>query len=109
MNEPSGGRVRPRPRLWAVAVGLSAGRRPMRTRSGCAPHPGRIQSFPAGLDTEAYARAKSHFEAALKAFQAAGKTLKDLFKFLVHNFGERSKSARSSTLGKRDWDLTLRC
>jgi hypothetical protein len=66
------------------------------------------QSFPAGLDAEAYARAKPHFEAALKAFQAAGKTLKDLFKFLVHNLGER-RSTRSSTLGKRDWDLTLRC
>jgi hypothetical protein len=47
--------------------------------------------------------------AALKAFQAAGKTLKDLFKFLVHNFSERSRSTRSSTLGKRDWDFTLRC
>ncbi|MGH8562699.1 MAG: PLxRFG domain-containing protein [Gammaproteobacteria bacterium] len=48
---------------------------------------GRIQSFPAGFDAEAYAKAKPHFEAALEAFQAAGKTLKDLFKFLIHNFG----------------------
>lgn len=38
---------------------------------------GRIQSFPAGLDAEADARAKPHFEAALKAFQAARKTLKE--------------------------------
>jgi hypothetical protein len=41
-----------------------------------------------------------HFEAALKAFQAAGRTLKDLFKFLVHNFGEGSRSTRSSMQGK---------
>ena len=34
-----------------------------------------------------YAAAKAHFEAALEALQAAGKTLKDLFKFLIHNFG----------------------
>jgi hypothetical protein len=34
-----------------------------------------IQSFPAGLDAEADARAKPHFEAAL--FQAARKTLKE--------------------------------
>jgi hypothetical protein len=36
-----------------------------------------IQSFPAGLDAEADARAKPHFEAALKVFQAARKTRKE--------------------------------
>lgn len=47
----------------------------------------RIKSFPAGFDEESYAKAKPHFEAALKAFQDAGKTLVDLFKFLIQNFG----------------------
>ena len=51
----------------------------------------KIKSFPAGLDKEAYEQAKPHFEAALKAFQAAGRTLKDLFKFLIQNFGEGIK------------------
>lgn len=38
---------------------------------------GRLNSFPAGFDQEAYARAKPHFEAALTAFKAAGRTLAD--------------------------------
>ena len=67
------------------------------------------QYLPGRARRQSLRQAKPHFEAALKALQAAGKTLKDLFKFLVHNFGERSRSTRSSTLGKRDWDLTLRC
>ena len=47
----------------------------------------KIKSFPAGFDEEAYAKAKPHFEAALAKFIEAGKTLKDLFKFLIQNFG----------------------
>lgn len=47
----------------------------------------RIKSFPSGFDEEAYQKAKPHFEAALKAFQDAGKTLVDLFKFLIEKFG----------------------
>lgn len=49
--------------------------------------PGKLQSFPSGLDKETYKQAKPHFEAALKAFQDAGKTVKDLFKFLIEQFG----------------------
>lgn len=52
---------------------------------------GKIQSFPGGLDEEAYKAAKPHFQAALEKFQAAGKTLKDLFKFLIQQFGEGIK------------------
>ncbi|MGE0383403.1 MAG: PLxRFG domain-containing protein [Gammaproteobacteria bacterium] len=48
---------------------------------------GRLQSFPDGFDEEAYARAKPHFEAALKAFQDAGKTIKDLFRWLFEKWG----------------------
>jgi diguanylate cyclase (GGDEF)-like protein len=36
---------------------------------------GKIQSFPGGFDEATYKEAKPHFEAALKAFQAAGKSL----------------------------------
>ena len=52
---------------------------------------GRIQSFPGGFDESAYKAAKPHFQAALEKFQAAGKTLKDLFKFLIQQFGEGMK------------------
>lgn len=50
------------------------------------PHGGDF-SFSGGFDKESYEAAKPHFKAALKAFQDAGKTLKDLFKFLIQNFG----------------------
>jgi hypothetical protein len=53
--------------------------------------PGRLNSFPAGFDEEAYNEAKPHFRAALNAFQEAGKTLKDLFKFLIQNLGDGVK------------------
>jgi hypothetical protein len=46
-----------------------------------------LKSFPAGFDEESYKAAKPHFEKALAAFQAAGKTLVDLFKMLIQHFG----------------------
>jgi hypothetical protein len=46
-----------------------------------------VKSFPAGFDRDTYERAMPHFEAALQAFQDAGKTLVDLFKFLIQQFG----------------------
>lgn len=49
--------------------------------------PGRLNSFPSGFDEDAYRQAKPHFATALKAFQDAGKTLKDLFRFLIQEFG----------------------
>jgi tRNA G10 N-methylase Trm11 len=52
---------------------------------------GRLNSFPAGFDEETYKQAKPHFQAALKAFQEAGKTLKDLFKMLIGQFGDGIK------------------
>lgn len=52
---------------------------------------GKIQSFPGGFDEDSYAKAKPHFEQALKAFQAAGRSLKDLFKLLIQQFGEGVK------------------
>lgn len=51
----------------------------------------KLKSFPSGFDPETYAKAKPHFEASLKAFQQAGKTLLDLFKLLIQNFGEGVK------------------
>ncbi|MGZ8317515.1 MAG: PLxRFG domain-containing protein [Telluria sp.] len=53
--------------------------------------PGKLQSFPGGMDEDTYQQAKPHFEAALKKFQAMGKTLVDLFKLLIHNFGNGVK------------------
>lgn len=52
---------------------------------------GRLNSFPAGFDEETYKAAKPHFKAALVSFQAAGKSLKDLFKLLIQNFGDGVK------------------
>lgn len=53
--------------------------------------PGRLNSFPAGFDEESYKEAKPHFEAALKSFQEAGRTLKEFFRFLIDNLGEGVK------------------
>ena len=52
---------------------------------------GRLNSFPAGFDEETYKAAKPHFKAALASFQAAGKSLKDLFKLLIQTFGDGVK------------------
>jgi N12 class adenine-specific DNA methylase/tRNA1(Val) A37 N6-methylase TrmN6 len=40
-----------------------------------------------GFDEETYAKAKPHFEKALEAYQSAGRTLLDLFKLLIQQFG----------------------
>jgi hypothetical protein len=42
----------------------------------------------ARFDPELYEGAKPHFEAAAQAFARSGKSLKDLFAFLIQNFGE---------------------
>ena len=49
--------------------------------------PATFQSFPGGFNEDTYKAAKPHFKAALEAFQEAGKTLKDLFKVLIEQFG----------------------
>jgi len=49
---------------------------------------GWLNSVPAGFDEETYRQAVPHFRAALAQFREAGKTLKDLFKLLIGNFGE---------------------
>lgn len=53
--------------------------------------PGRLNSFPAGFDEEAYKEALPYFRSALKNFQEAGKTLKDLFKVLIQVMGDGVK------------------
>lgn len=53
--------------------------------------PGQLNSFPAGFDKDTYDAAKPHFQTALTKFQEAGKTLKDLFKFLIQQFGDGVK------------------
>ena len=40
-----------------------------------------------GFNEETYQQAKPHFTAALRKFQEAGKSLKDLFAFMINNFG----------------------
>jgi polyhydroxyalkanoate synthesis regulator phasin/cation transport regulator ChaB len=52
---------------------------------------GRLNSFGAGFDEDTYQKAKPHFKAALASFQAAGKSLKDLFKLLIQQFGDGIK------------------
>lgn len=46
-----------------------------------------LRSFPGNIDEATYAKAKPHFEAALSAFRGAGRSLKELFQFLIQNFG----------------------
>lgn len=46
---------------------------------------------PGSIDDDTYRKAKPHFEAALKAFREAGKISKDLFRFLIENFGRDIK------------------
>ena len=71
---------------------------------------GKLMSFPAGMDEDTYKSAKPHFEAALKSFQEAGMSLKDLFKWLIEKFGLGIKpyalhfakeSALSTDLGEK--------
>lgn len=52
---------------------------------------GTIKSFPAGLDREAYEKAKPHFIAAYKATIKAGHSAKEFVRLLVKAFGERIK------------------
>ena len=49
--------------------------------------PGKLMSFPGGFNEETYQQAKPYFEEALQNFQAAGKTIKDLFAFLIQQLG----------------------
>ena len=49
--------------------------------------PGLLRSFPGGIDEQSYQDAKPHFKAALAAFQAAGKTLVELFQMLIEKYG----------------------
>jgi hypothetical protein len=49
--------------------------------------PGKLMSFPGGFNEETYKQAKPYFEEALQNFQAAGKTIKDLFAFLIQQLG----------------------
>lgn len=48
---------------------------------------GRLNSFPAGFDEDAYNKAKPHFKAALESSQKLGLTLQELFKRLIQLFG----------------------
>lgn len=43
------------------------------------------------IDEETYAKAKPHFRAAFDSVQAAGKDLRDFFRFIVDNFGATVK------------------
>jgi hypothetical protein len=52
---------------------------------------GTLKAFPGGIDEDTYQQALPHFKAALAAFQASGKSLKDLFKLLIGKFGDGVK------------------
>ena len=51
----------------------------------------KVHEISTCFDEAIYKDTKPHFEAALAGFQAAGKTLKDFFQFLIENFGEDIK------------------
>jgi hypothetical protein len=62
--------------------------------SGQHPDPNvkKLMTFPGGsVDEHTYELAKPHFKAALEAFRASGKTLKDLFKLLIQQLGDGIK------------------
>lgn len=61
----------------------------------------------AGLDEETYRAAEPHFDALLTAFQEAGRTLKDLFKFLIekHGIGVKDYALRFAKERKLTADL----
>lgn len=48
---------------------------------------GSTMTSPSAFDEDTYRQAKPYFEESLKAFQEAGKSLKDLFKLLIQAFG----------------------
>ncbi|MBT3368268.1 MAG: hypothetical protein HN416_14035, partial [Nitrospina sp.] len=50
-----------------------------------------LKSFPGGLDKEAYAKAKPHFDAGFDSFVESGKSLKDFVKWVVDSFGAAVK------------------
>jgi len=50
-----------------------------------------LKSFPAGFDAETYAKAKPHFEEALKQFKEAGQGVKELTQWVVSEFGAAVK------------------
>jgi hypothetical protein len=52
---------------------------------------GGFHSWPGDFNEDAYQQAKPHFQAALEAFQEAGRTLKDLFKMLIAQYGDGVK------------------
>ena len=50
-----------------------------------------LKSFPAGFDSETYAKAKPHFEAAFKAFKEAGLGLKEFLAEMRKQLGDKVK------------------
>ena len=60
-----------------------------------------LKSFPGGLDKDAYAKAKPHFDAGFKSFVAAGKSLKDFIKWVVNSFGANVKPYLMHWIGDR--------
>lgn len=50
-----------------------------------------LRSFPGGLDKETYAKAKPHFQSALKEFINTGKSLKEFFEFMIQRFSPKIK------------------
>jgi hypothetical protein len=50
--------------------------------------PGKLSSFPGGVDEETYQEAKVHFRTALNAAIASGKTLRELYKLLIRQLGD---------------------
>lgn len=75
----------------AAKLGVKGADEALKGLSALFGKPGRLNSFPGGFDEDTYQQAKPHFEAALTAFQAAGKSLKDLFKMLIQQFGDGVK------------------
>jgi hypothetical protein len=66
----------------------------------------KLSSFPA-FDEKTYEQAKPHFEAALHAFQAAGKSLKEFFALLIRQFGEGIKPYAIRFAKDRNLDVSL--
>lgn len=60
-----------------------------------------LKSLPGGIDEETYAKAKPHFEAALKEFQAAGKDIREFVRWAYENFSAAIKPYLRRFIGEK--------
>ena len=76
----------------AAKLGVTGADEALKALSALFGKPGRLNSFPGGFDEDTYQAAKPHMKKSLESFQQVGKTLLDLFKMLIAQFGDGFKA-----------------